>query len=247
VSAFLHSATLVKAGIFLLARLHPVLGFTPEWHVVLGHAGAITMVVGAVLAFARDDLKKMLAYTTVAGLGTIVLLLGLAAGPLLAGGTVPGSPSFDPEAHVWMLMLLVAAGAFVTVRAHSPLAAVASLGVSGFGVGMLFLLRGGPDLALTQVAVETLAVLLLLSVLRRSPVEQDPPRGWGRFADGLLSLVLFARGHHEPGGGFVGGLVAASAAMLCAFAFGVDRASRRVSPARLTARRWPTVSSGSSS
>ena len=77
VSAFLHSATLVKAGVFILARLHPVLGFRPEWNVLLGHVGAITLLIGAVLAFAQDDLKRMLAYTTVAGLGTIVLLLGI--------------------------------------------------------------------------------------------------------------------------------------------------------------------------
>ena len=83
VSAFLHSATLVKAGVFLLARLHPVLGFRPEWNVLLGHAGALTLLVGAALAFGQQDLKRMLAYTTVAGLGTLVLLIGIGTEPAL--------------------------------------------------------------------------------------------------------------------------------------------------------------------
>ncbi len=83
ISAFLHSATLVKAGVFLLARLHPVLGFRPEWNVLLGHVGAITLIVGATLAFAQNDLKRMLAYTTLAGLGTLVLLLGIGTEPAL--------------------------------------------------------------------------------------------------------------------------------------------------------------------
>ncbi|MEM8884278.1 MAG: hydrogen gas-evolving membrane-bound hydrogenase subunit E [Planctomycetota bacterium] len=596
VSAFLHSATLVKAGVFLLALLHPVLGFRAEWHALLGPIGALTMLVGAVLAFGQDDLKKMLAYTTVAGLGTIMMLLGIGTEPavraamlftavhalykaslfmvvgyldqrtgtrdvgqlrglaraapfafaagllaalsmsglppllgaiakelvyeaklgmpeaptalpvvgsvanaliiacaLLAGiapflrrGTPPelrpvagvrlllgpvvlagvglllgllhdtlgaplldaasgavvgepvteefardeapalvglvgnltlaagvaafflrgrlvasagalrklpafgptalhdrllggiyavggavskatsyrvvrtsmlvslvllllltgppllravGTPGFAiglPEA---LLMLLVAAGAIATVRARRAVTAVAALGVAGFGIGMLFLLRGGPDLALTQIAVETMAVLLLLTVLQRRPLTESAPQDGKRVLDnvialavgavftglawaaapdgtlrapaeaiakasepegfgrnvvnvilvdfraldtmgeifvlaiaalgvtallrrvprpaaaslpaappilratagavvpllGLLSLVLFARGHHEPGGGFVGGLVAASAAMLYAFAFGIKRARKRVSPARLIA------------
>ena len=600
VSAFLHSATLVKAGVFLLARLHPVLGFRPEWHALLGYAGAFTMVVGAVLAFASNDLKKLLAYTTVAGLGTLVLLLGigtepavraavlfvavhalykaslfmvvgyldqrtgsrdatqlaglaraapfafaaaalaalsmcglppllgaiakelvyeaklgmpgapvllsilgsvanaltigcavlvgaapflrrgappalkpvagirLLAGPVVlaaiglllgllhdtlaaplmdaaanavvgepqtaeftrdasptlvsmlgkitlaagvalfflrrrvihAGRPLAGLARFGPTAlhdrllsgvyalggtvarasafqvvrmsmaislvllvllagpslvqaagnaswHLGfetgvaeaLLMVIVAASALYTIRARSALTAVASLGATGFGIGMLFLLRGGPDLAKTQVVVETLAVLLLLTVLSRVPYDDSKRGGWSGLFDtaiaiavgavfaglawaatpdgslrapaaeiaaasepqgygrnvvnvilvdfraldtmgeifvlaiaalgvtallrrlphpparpmrpaspvlraaarsvvpllGLLSLVLFARGHHEPGGGFVGGLVAASAAMLYAFAFGVKRASRRISPPVVTA------------
>ena len=77
VSAFLHSATLVKAGLYLLARLHPALGFREEWHLILGHIGAATMLIGALAAFVQQDLKRMLAFTTVAGLGTVVMLLGI--------------------------------------------------------------------------------------------------------------------------------------------------------------------------
>lgn len=77
VSAYLHSATMVKAGVFLLARLSPVLGGTDAWFYALTSVGGITMVVGAIVAFLKDDLKQILAYSTVGALGTLVLLLGL--------------------------------------------------------------------------------------------------------------------------------------------------------------------------
>ena len=77
VSAYLHSATMVKAGIYLLARLNPVLGNTDFWHISLSLAGAITMLYSAILAVRQHDLKKMLAYSTTSALGTLVLLLGL--------------------------------------------------------------------------------------------------------------------------------------------------------------------------
>jgi multicomponent Na+:H+ antiporter subunit A len=77
VSAFLHSATMVKAGIYLLARLSPVLGGTPEWHYIISLIGVLTMLTGALMAIAQTDLKRLLAYSTVSALGTIVLLIGV--------------------------------------------------------------------------------------------------------------------------------------------------------------------------
>lgn len=77
VSAYLHSATMVKAGVYLLARLHPVLGYTVEWHYLVTLAGAVTMVTGGLLAVAQTDLKRLLAYSTVSALGTLVMLVGL--------------------------------------------------------------------------------------------------------------------------------------------------------------------------
>ncbi len=77
VSAYLHSATMVKAGVFLLARFSPILGDTPAWQVSLTTAGAITMLVGAYLAWQQTDLKRILAYSTISALGTLVLLLGV--------------------------------------------------------------------------------------------------------------------------------------------------------------------------
>ncbi len=77
VSAFLHSATMVKAGIYLLARLTPAFAGSPEWSLSLILAGSLTMLTGSILAVAQVDLKKLLAYSTVSALGSLVMLLGV--------------------------------------------------------------------------------------------------------------------------------------------------------------------------
>lgn len=77
VSAYLHSSTMVKAGIYLLARFNPALGGSEIWHTTLITVGFITMLWGAVVAMLQSDLKKILAYTTISALGILVLMLGL--------------------------------------------------------------------------------------------------------------------------------------------------------------------------
>jgi len=83
ISAFLHSATMVKAGIYLLARLHPVMGGTTAWMTILVLVGALTAVWGSVLAMARTDLKSVLAYTTIMALGIMTMFLGGRTTPAL--------------------------------------------------------------------------------------------------------------------------------------------------------------------
>jgi multicomponent K+:H+ antiporter subunit A len=75
-SAYLHSATMVKAGIYLLARLNPVLGYTDLWFWLLSLFGLTTMLVGAYLGLKQNDLKALLAYSTVSQLGILVVLIG---------------------------------------------------------------------------------------------------------------------------------------------------------------------------
>jgi len=77
VSAYLHSATMVKAGVFLLARLWPVLAGTDAWFWIVGGAGLATLLLGAYAAMFQNDLKSLLAYSTISHLGLITLLLGL--------------------------------------------------------------------------------------------------------------------------------------------------------------------------
>jgi multicomponent K+:H+ antiporter subunit A len=77
VSAFLHSATMVKAGVFLLVRFWPVLSGTYEWFILVGLAGISTMLLGAFLAMFQRDLKGLLAYSTISHLGLITTLLSL--------------------------------------------------------------------------------------------------------------------------------------------------------------------------
>nr|WP_250813911.1 putative monovalent cation/H+ antiporter subunit A [Neorhizobium tomejilense] len=76
VSAYLHSATMVKAGVYLLMRLNPVMGDTPAWVILLPFFGGITLIAGSFLAVRQTDLKLMLAYTTMASLGLLVMLTG---------------------------------------------------------------------------------------------------------------------------------------------------------------------------
>ena len=87
VSAYLHSATMVKAGVFLMARLWPVLSGTDEWFWIVGGAGATTLLLGGYLALFQQDLKGLLAYSTISHLGLITLLLGMNS-PLAAVAAV---------------------------------------------------------------------------------------------------------------------------------------------------------------
>ncbi|WP_043311811.1 monovalent cation/H+ antiporter subunit A [Pseudomonas sp. ML96] len=77
VSAYLHSATMVKVGVFLLARMYPALAGSDLWFYLVGLTGMATLLVGAVMALFQNDLKGLLAYSTISHLGLIVLLLGM--------------------------------------------------------------------------------------------------------------------------------------------------------------------------
>ena len=76
VSAYLHSATMVKAGIYLMARLHPTLAGTDIWYYLLTMIGAFTAIFASMLALKQLDFKQSLAYTTLMALGTLTLFLG---------------------------------------------------------------------------------------------------------------------------------------------------------------------------
>ena len=77
VSAYLHSATMVKAGVFLLLRFWPVLAGTEPWFWIVGSAGLVTLLLGAWSATFQQDLKAVLAYSTISHLGLITMLIGL--------------------------------------------------------------------------------------------------------------------------------------------------------------------------
>lgn len=79
VSAYLHSATMVKAGVFLLMRLNPVFGETGAWETILPVFGGATLIIGTFLGLRQTDLKLILAYTTVASLGLLVMMTGFGA------------------------------------------------------------------------------------------------------------------------------------------------------------------------
>ncbi len=88
VSAYLHSATMVQAGIYLLLRMTPVLGGTAAWTTTLMLVGGVTLVWGTVAALRQTDLKWMLAQTTVASLGLSVALIGFGTGTTIVAAIV---------------------------------------------------------------------------------------------------------------------------------------------------------------
>jgi multicomponent Na+:H+ antiporter subunit A len=147
VSAYLHSATMVKAGVYLVARMTPVLGGTTVWTMTVTVVGALTMLGGAYRAVRETDLKRMLAYSTISALGVLMLLLGV------------GTPAAVTASLVYLLAhagykgaLFLVAGAVdhetgsrdVTVlrglRQRMPLTAAAAMFAAGSMAGVpLFL------------------------------------------------------------------------------------------------------------
>lgn len=85
VSAYLHSATMVKAGIYVLARFSPILGGTDLWTVVVTATGAFTMLVSSYLALRDTDIKRILAYSTIMALGLLTMLLGIGSEAAVLG------------------------------------------------------------------------------------------------------------------------------------------------------------------
>ena len=113
VSAYLHSATMVKAGVFLLARLHPVLAGTELFFWVVSCIGAVTLLVGALNALTQHDLKGVLAYSTISHLGLITLLFGLSAPMAVVAGV------FHILNHATFKASLFMAAGIVDHEAHS--------------------------------------------------------------------------------------------------------------------------------
>ena len=88
VSAYLHSATMVKAGVYLLARLYPVFHESAWWQGLVTGVGLVTMLVGAFLALNSSDLKRILAYSTISSLGTMTMLFGIGSEEAAKAGIV---------------------------------------------------------------------------------------------------------------------------------------------------------------
>ena len=77
VSSYLHSATMVKAGIYLVARMTPVFGGSAVWFWLVSGIGLVTLLYGSLTALRQTDLKALLAYSTISQLGLIMSLLGI--------------------------------------------------------------------------------------------------------------------------------------------------------------------------
>ncbi|WP_080844682.1 Na+/H+ antiporter subunit A [Cytobacillus gottheilii] len=100
ISAYLHSATMVKAGIYLVARFTPVFGGTAEWFWLVSGIGILTLLYGSVNAVRQTDLKALLAYSTISQLGLIMSLLGIGSAILYFG--------YNEESSVYAIASLAA-------------------------------------------------------------------------------------------------------------------------------------------
>ena len=86
VSALLHAACYVKAGVYLIARLHSLATWPESWTAIVAGIGAVTLLTGALFALAQKDLKRLLAYSTISQIGYMVLGLGIGTPLAIAAG-----------------------------------------------------------------------------------------------------------------------------------------------------------------
>jgi multicomponent Na+:H+ antiporter subunit A len=129
VSAFLHSSTMVKAGVYLLARLQPALGGTQAWFLLLTSVGLATLLTGAAMALRQTVLKKLLAYSTISALGLLVMLTGLiGAAPAPAAGALAQAFAVFLLAHaLYKAALFLVAGSLTHETGHKTVTGLAGL------------------------------------------------------------------------------------------------------------------------
>jgi multicomponent Na+:H+ antiporter subunit A len=171
----------------LQARAVPLVDAGRTYHALMRGLDRLTVEVTG--ATQRGSLPVYLAVILV----VVVVLPG--------GALVLGSPS-DVDVRAWdvpaqaMIGGLIAVAAVLATRARRRLKAVVLLGVTGYGTALLFLLHGAPDLALTQVLVETVTIVVFVLVMRRLPIYfSDRPltsSRWGRLGIGLLAGTAVA-------------------------------------------------------
>jgi len=220
VSALLHSATMVKAGVFLLARLHPIMGGTTAWVWTVTAVGMATMFYAAVVAVRQRDLKKVLAWSTVAVLGVLTMLLGLGTKKAVEAAVVFLVAHALYKAALFMVAGNVDHGAGTRDLAHlgglrrllpwtAAAGAVAALSKAGappmFGfVGKELLYKAKVDLDGITALLVLVAVLANVALVAAALLVGVRPF-WGRLREKLEDA------HEVPWSMRVGPLVLASA------------------------------------
>ncbi|MEM6822211.1 MAG: hydrogen gas-evolving membrane-bound hydrogenase subunit E, partial [Verrucomicrobiota bacterium] len=106
------------------------------------------------------------------------------------GGLLEALALPQARLHEWVLVSLMATAAVIATLTKSRLKALLSLGIVGFGVALIFMFYSAPDLAITQVLVETLTIVLFMLVVYRLPRFRIYSSGMQRIADGVFSLIV---------------------------------------------------------
>jgi len=175
VSAFLHSATMVKAGVYLLARMNPVLGGTEPWFWILTLFGGVTLLLGGALAIRQTDLKQMLAYTTLGSLGLLVLLIGVGTKEAILGAILYLCAHSLFKGAMFMIAGTIDHGtgtrditALGGLREKMPITFIAALlsviSMAGFPIALGFLAKEEMYLAMTMGLWPDLLFLAVLIV-----------------------------------------------------------------------------------
>ena len=209
VSAYLHSATMVKAGIYLLARLHPALGDTALWTGLLVPVGATTLAVGAVLAVVQRDLKATLAYATIAVLGALTMLLGIggdlaieafvvllvahaaykAALFLVAGNVDHHAGTRDPFAGLRLARTLPVTAAAAALAAASMAGVVPLLGFAAKEMLYAAALATGSVVLGTAVVTAGACLVAAAAIAGIAPFFRGRPTGAARHEVGATMVV----------------------------------------------------------
>ena len=185
------SLVTLLAGVLIAWRVRPVAAATRRLDVgrIIGPERAYTAVLAASVLGARAVVAGMQSgllrrYLLV----TLVTAIGLVGVAFLGGRAMPDMRlELDVSPHEVVLVVIVAAAAIVAISTSSRLAAVAALGVVGYGIALLFVLFGAPDLAMTQVLIETLTVILFVLVLYHLPKFAIRSSRRTRVRDGIVA------------------------------------------------------------
>lgn len=183
VSTYLHSATMVKAGVYLIARLTPVLGDEYYWNTTLTIFGGITMLIGAIRSVFHTDLKSILAYTTVSALGTLVFLLGL------------GTQDSFLAASVFILVhALYKAGFFLTAGILDHNAGTRDITkLKGLGPVMAPVFVGGALLALSNAGIPPMFGFLAKDLIYEATLHN--PISWLILVPFIVNVFLSISGY----------------------------------------------------
>jgi len=143
-------------------------------------------IVAAGRAAGRPFISRAAAIHASWVLGAVIVAAG---GAWLAYRTAQPPPVAATPGEDWLIVALIAVAAGAAIRARSRIAAVALIGATGFLIAVLYVLLGAPDLALTQLLVETLTVTLVVMVFRRLPRRFEPVRGARRLRAAGIAIV----------------------------------------------------------
>ncbi|MDP3416756.1 hydrogen gas-evolving membrane-bound hydrogenase subunit E [Falsiroseomonas sp.] len=209
VSAYLHSATMVKLGVYLLARLNPAFEALALWQGLLIGVGTATMLAGAVLALRERDLKRKLAWSTVVALGTLVALIGI-EDPLAATAAVVFllvhalykaslfliAGIVDKKAGTRDAMQLRGLGRRMPITAAAALLAGLSMAgapgfIGAFAKDLLFTVQLGVPRLLPAVALLVNAAMVVVAgVVAARPFMGKPMETGGVAKDPAVALLV---------------------------------------------------------